>query len=93
MPVNILNLATYTVTAVEDNDHDYHINAEAKIAPKGCPHCQSNHLVGFGRHEQMVRDLPCMVNGLVFISIRNVSNVDHVLRPFMSYFQTLIKNG
>ena len=58
MPANILNLATYTVTAVEDNDHDYHINAEAKSAPTSCLHCQSNNLVGFGRHEQMVRDLP-----------------------------------
>jgi transposase len=27
MPANILNLPSYVVTAVEQNDHDYHIDA------------------------------------------------------------------
>ena len=27
MPANILNLPSYTVTAIDQNDHDYHINA------------------------------------------------------------------
>ena len=33
MPANILNLPAYTVTAVAENEHDYHINAEVKAPP------------------------------------------------------------
>lgn len=58
MPANILNLAVYTVTSIEENDHDYHIRAEAVKPPGACPHCRSGNIVGFGRREQMVRDLP-----------------------------------
>lgn len=58
MPANILNLPAYTVTAVDENEHDYHINAEVKAPPVECPMCHSTNLVGFGRREQLVKDLP-----------------------------------
>lgn len=58
MPANILNLPAYRVLRVETNDHDYHITAEAVEPSKSCPHCRSDNLVGFGRREQMVKDLP-----------------------------------
>ena len=58
MPANILNLPTYAVTALDQNEHDYHIRAEVKQPPTNCPHCRSGNLVGFGRREQLVRDLP-----------------------------------
>ncbi|MHB8454011.1 MAG: ISL3 family transposase [Acidiferrobacterales bacterium] len=58
MPVNILNLPAYTVTAIDRNDNDYHIDAVVKEPPQNCPHCGSGNLVGFGRREQMVRDMP-----------------------------------
>ena len=58
MPANILNLPSYTVTALQENEHDYHIDAVAKDRPERCPHCKSDNLVGFGRREQMVKDLP-----------------------------------
>ncbi len=51
MPANILNLPAYVVTAITENEHDYHVNAE-------CPMCHSSNLVGFGRREQLVKDLP-----------------------------------
>lgn len=38
---NILNLPTYTVTAIEENEHDYRIDAEVKSPPRDCPHCHS----------------------------------------------------
>lgn len=34
------------------------IDVETQEAPTSCPHCQSDNLVGFGRREQMVKDLP-----------------------------------
>jgi transposase len=57
-PPDLLNLAGYRIQEVITNDHDYHINAEVVEPPKVCPHCNSDNLVGFGRREQMVRDLP-----------------------------------
>lgn len=57
MPANILNLPYYTITNIEETEHDYHINAETKNAPVACPHCGGDNFVGFGRNEQLVRDL------------------------------------
>jgi transposase len=58
MPANILNLPQYRVLTVNKNEHDYHINAESINPATACPYCQSNSLVGFGRREQLVKDLP-----------------------------------
>lgn len=58
MPANILNLPSYVVKGITETDHDYHIDAIPKDVPPACPHCQSALLDGFGRREQMVRDLP-----------------------------------
>jgi transposase len=57
-PANILNLPCYKVLGITENEHDYHIDVEAIDPPTSCPHCQSSILVGFGRREQMVKDLP-----------------------------------
>lgn len=58
MPANILNLADYTVIELKQSEHDYHVDAEVKRPPVQCPLCHSEKLVGFGRREQMVKDLP-----------------------------------
>lgn len=58
MPRNILNLPSYTVTHIEEDEHDYHIWAEASDHPTTCPHCDHDNIVGFGRREQLIRDLP-----------------------------------
>lgn len=58
MPANILNLPCYKVVGIQENEHDYHIDVETLHVPTSCPHCQSSNLVGFGRREQKVKDLP-----------------------------------
>ncbi len=58
MPINILNLPAYSVTSFQENDHGYLVRAETVAPPKVCPHCRSDSIVGFGRREQMVKDLP-----------------------------------
>lgn len=58
MPTNVLNLPAYTVTAFQENEHDYHIDVVATQAPASCPHCHHGRFDGFGRREQMVKDLP-----------------------------------
>lgn len=57
MPANILNLPAYTITGIEETEYDYHIDAEAKQHPTSCQNCNSPDIVGFGRNEQLVRDL------------------------------------
>lgn len=61
MPTNILNLPAYSITAFHENVHDYHITAEAKQRVACCPHCRYAELEGFGRREQVVRDLPIRI--------------------------------
>lgn len=58
MAANILNLPAYQVTGLQENEHDYHIDAVTVREPVACPHCRHNKLDGFGRREQMVKDLP-----------------------------------
>jgi transposase len=58
MPANILNLPSYQVISVADTEHDYHVHASIRQAPTACVYCQSDNIVGFGRREQLVRDLP-----------------------------------
>jgi len=55
---NILNLKSFNVLQVEEDDYDYHIKAETTQKPQICPHCHSHNIVGFGSKERLVRDLP-----------------------------------
>lgn len=57
MPANILNLPAYHVKQIIENEHDYHIEAEARVHPAACQVCGSPNIVGFGKREQLVRDL------------------------------------
>jgi transposase len=68
MPANILNLPSYHITKITENDHDYHIETESKEHPSSCQSCRSPDIVGFGRNEQLVRDL-CMYGKRVGIYI------------------------
>ena len=56
--MTILQLPAYNVLKVESTEHDYHIVAEPVEPRRACPHCQSENTVGFGRREQLVKDLP-----------------------------------
>ena len=58
MPANILNLSSYVVTTLVENEHDYHLDAEAKEHPSTCQVCGTPDIVAFGRNKQLVRDLP-----------------------------------
>lgn len=73
MPANILNLAAYNITGIQENEHDYHIDAETKQPPTCCPHCNSSALVGFGRREHMFRDMPMHGRRVgVYVNIRRM---------------------
>lgn len=73
MPANILNLAAYNITGIQENEHDYHIDAETKQPPACCPHCNSSVLVGFGRREHMFRDMPMHGRRVgVYVNIRRM---------------------
>ncbi len=56
--LTVLQLPAYTVLKVEAAEHDYHITAEPVESNRICPQCASVNAVGFGRREQLVKDLP-----------------------------------
>jgi transposase len=58
MPTNILNLPDFKVQRVEEADHDYHVYAEVSNPPGVCTGCGFDRLIGHGRYEQVIRDLP-----------------------------------
>ncbi|APZ42571.1 ISL3 family transposase [Acidihalobacter ferrooxydans] len=58
MPANILNLSSYDVTHIDENEHDYHVTALVQNPPQKCAHCHSGGIRGFGRREQLIKDLP-----------------------------------
>ncbi len=57
-PANLLNLPDYTVTRLEETPHDYHVYAAVNGASHSCVACCSTNVVGHGRKEQLIRDLP-----------------------------------
>ena len=58
MPTNLLNLPTLVIDRFDEAEHDYHIYAHALDSPSHCTACNSGEVVGFGRNEQLVKDLP-----------------------------------
>ncbi len=57
-PANILSLPDYTVTRLEETAHDYHVYAAINEISRHCHTCHSSDVVGHGRSEQLIRDLP-----------------------------------
>lgn len=54
----ILNLRHIHPTKVEDTNHDYHVYAESTVDTRRCPHCHGGQIIGFGRYQKLIRDLP-----------------------------------
>lgn len=57
-PANLLNLPAYRVTAVDESAHDYHVHAEALVAPTTCRECRSDRIAPWGAREAVIKDLP-----------------------------------
>jgi len=55
---NVLNLPRYTVLSVKEEPHDYHIDVETVDPPGQCLECGSDNIVGGGRQEILIKDLP-----------------------------------
>lgn len=55
---NILNLSRYHVISKKEGDHDYHIDTETINPSKSCLACGSENIVGGGRQEILITDLP-----------------------------------
>lgn len=55
---NILNLRAYNILGSTESEHDYHIKAETGAPLTVCSNCHSREVVGYGRVEVLVRDLP-----------------------------------
>lgn len=55
---SILNLRHLKPLSVDETEHDYHVRAESTLETRKCQHCQSDSIIGFGRYEILIRDLP-----------------------------------
>lgn len=55
---NVLNLPAYKVLGSTESEHDYHIKAETAAPLTVCSNCRSREVVGYGRVEVLVHDLP-----------------------------------
>lgn len=55
---NILNLPRYSVLATKEDDHEYHLDAETASPSESCFACGSENVVGGGRQEILIKDLP-----------------------------------
>ena len=55
---NVLNLPAYRVLGSTESEHDYHIKAETAEPLTICANCRSREVVGYGRVEVLVHDLP-----------------------------------
>lgn len=55
---NVLNLTAYKVLGSNESEHDYHIKAETAVPVTICSNCRSREVVGYGRVEVLVHDLP-----------------------------------
>ena len=55
---NVLNLPAYKVLGSTESEHDYHIKAETAVPVTTCSNCRSREVVGYGRVEVLVHDLP-----------------------------------
>ena len=68
---NIVNLPDFKVQRVEETDHDYHVYTEVSNPPSFCTACGSDCLIGHGRNEQVIRDLPTLGKRLaIYVHMR-----------------------
>ena len=56
--MNLLQLDAYELIRVVEEDHDFHIYATLADETTHCPHCREYGVVGFGRRDQVIKDLP-----------------------------------
>lgn len=52
------NWPDYSVVEVKELEHDYQIRAEVAEPSTQCPHCRHPVIVGFGRRNEVIMDIP-----------------------------------
>ena len=83
MPANILNLVTYEVCRIDSDDHNDHIEVVVAVAPAACQACDSESIVGFGRREQFIKDIPSRGKRVASILTLVDFSAAHAIKPFM----------
>lgn len=56
--MNILNLLNYNILSIKEDVNDYHIDVETAVPNQICQTCCSADVVGGGRQEILIKDLP-----------------------------------
>lgn len=56
--MDLLQLDDFDLIRVVEDDHDFHIYSKLSEETTHCQHCRNYGVVGFGRREQVIKDLP-----------------------------------
>ncbi|WP_419737601.1 ISL3 family transposase [Ruegeria sp.] len=56
--MDILQLNDFDLIRFAEEDHEFHIYAKLSYETSHCKHCGKYGVVGFGRREQVIKDLP-----------------------------------
>ena len=56
--MNLLQLNDFDLIRVVEEDRDFHIYAKLSDETTHCQHCDKYGVIGFGRREQIIKDLP-----------------------------------
>jgi hypothetical protein len=93
MPANFLNLPDYVVVSMDQDEHDYHIKADVIPGTESCQHCGAYSVVGFGRREQMIRDLPMHGKRVgIYVNTWRIS-ARPALKPSLKFCRMLMRSG
>ena len=69
--MNILHLDGYNLLSSEETTHDYHLRVSVGGGAPECRKCCSSDMVGFGRREQVVKDLPRLgKRSAIYVDVR-----------------------
>ena len=56
--MDLLQLDDFDLIRVVEENHDFHIYAKLSDETRHCEHCGKYGIIGFGRREQIIKDLP-----------------------------------
>lgn len=56
--MDLLQLDDFDLIRVVEENHDFHIYAKLSDDTRHCEHCGKYGIIGFGRREQIIKDLP-----------------------------------
>ena len=81
--MNILNLPSYNILDVSEEDHGYRVTVESNEPTERCAHCRSNDFIRHGQHRQLFLDTPMHGNRTSITVVRKRFRCKECRKTFM----------